>query len=208
MQIDDAAVLLTGPDDAEDLLVLLHGRGADEHDLLPLAERLGVPDRVAALRGPVPWQGGRAWAAPTPNPLGDTDLVPAAEAVLAWLDRAAAGARRVRLLGFSQGAAVVLELLRSAPNRFASAVVLSGFVPGTAPSEALARRRPPVFSGHGAIDPVIPASALGPTRAWLEAHTALEAHEYPMLGHGVSDEELADVAAFLARDPGGRDPAD
>src|SRR4051794_22239886 len=62
MRIDDAASVRLGPEDASSLLLLLHGRGADEHDLVPLAEALRLPDRVVALRGPVPWEGGRAWA--------------------------------------------------------------------------------------------------------------------------------------------------
>ena len=200
MRIDDEAALFAGSPEADSLLLLLHGRGADERDLLPLAERLGVPDRVVALRGPVPWQGGRAWVESTPTPDGDSAVAPAADAVLAWLDRQPAPApRRIRVLGFSQGGAVALQLLRAAPDRFDRIVVLSGFVAavGGAADEVLAERRPPVLWGRGTIDPVIPASAIARTKTWLEAHTTLTEREYPMLGHGVAEAELADVAAFL-----------
>lgn len=200
MRIDADAVLETGREDADALLVLLHGRGADEHDLLPLVDALGVSDRVASLRGTVAWQGGRAWVEATPDADGDAFLEPAAQAVLAWLD-ARPVPHRVRLLGFSQGGALALQLLRAAPERFDATVVLAGFVPslGDPRDEALARIRPPVLYGHGAIDPVIPRDAVDRTRGWLAAHSALEEHEYAMLGHAVSPAELADVAAFLAR---------
>ncbi|MCU1473617.1 alpha/beta hydrolase-fold protein [Amnibacterium sp.] len=202
MRIDDAAAHSSGPADADSLLLLLHGRGADEHDLLPLAEALHLPDRVVALRGPVPWQGGRAWAERTADDGGGLGIQEAASAVLEWLDREAAagrGAERIRLLGFSQGGAVALQLLRTAPARFSRTVVLSGFVAmpdGPADTE-LRRLRPAVFWGRGAIDPVIPASAIDVTRAWLERHATFDERVYPMLGHGVAEAELADVAAFL-----------
>ena len=201
MRIDDAAALFAGPADAGSMLLLLHGRGADEHDLLPLAEALRSPDRVVALRGPVPWQGGRAWAEQTAEDDGG-GLDEAAAAVGDWLDREAAAGRagtRIRLLGFSQGGAVALQLLRRAPDRFAAVVLLSGFLAaGDAPGDAeLARLRPPVFWGRGAIDPVIPRPAVERTREWLERHATLDERVYPMLGHGVAEAELADVAAFL-----------
>jgi phospholipase/carboxylesterase len=202
MRIDDAATLSAGPADADSLLVLLHGRGADEHDLLPLAEALRLPDRVVALRGPVPWEGGRAWAERTAADDGGAGLDEAAAAVLDWLDREAVagrGATRIRLLGFSQGGAVALQLLRRAPDRFAAVVLLSGFLAagGGPGDEELARLRPRVLWGRGAIDPVIPVPAIGFTREWLEQHTTLDERVYPMLGHGVAEAELADVAAFL-----------
>ena len=205
MRIDDGAALSSGPADADSdsLLLLLHGRGADEHDLLPLADALHVPDRVVALRGPVPWQGGRAWAERTAADDGGAGIQEAAAAVLEWLDREAAagrGAKRIRLLGFSQGGAVALQLLRTAPVRFAATVVLSGFVaaPAGSADAELERLRPAVFWGRGAIDPVIPASAIDVTRRWLERHATFDERVYPMLGHGVAEAELADVAAFLA----------
>jgi len=204
MQIDDAAALFAGPADAGSMLLVLHGRGADEHDLLPLAEALALPDRVVALRGPVAWEGGRAWAERTAGDDGGASLDEATAALLDWLDREAAAGRaatRIRLLGFSQGGAVALQLLRRAPERFAALVLLSGFLAaGEGPGdEELARLRPPVLWGRGAIDPVIPGSAVDHTREWLEQHATLDERVYPMLGHGVAAAALADVAAFLRR---------
>lgn len=200
MRIDADAVLESGPEDAEGLLVLLHGRGADARDLLPVAEALRLPDRVASLPGPVPWQGGRAWVEATPDADGQAFMEPAAQAVLDWLDARPSTPGRVRLLGFSQGGALALQLLRAAPERFAAVVVLAGFVPTLHDprDDAVSRIRPRAFFGRGAIDPVIPRDAVARTAEWMEAHTALEEHEYPMLGHAVSPAELADVAAFLA----------
>ncbi|MFD1722250.1 alpha/beta hydrolase [Amnibacterium endophyticum] len=185
------------------LLVLLHGLGADERDLLPLAPELALDDAVVSLRAPLPWGPGFAWAEVRDDPTRRTgSMRPAAEAVLAWLDGATAALgepAEVRLLGFSQGGALALTLLRLAPERFASAVVLAGFVPEDDEDDAaLAAVRPPVLWGRGDADPVIPAAAIDRTSGWLPAHSALTERVYPGLAHGISIEEIADVRAFLA----------
>lgn len=182
------------------LLVLLHGYGADEHDLLPIAPALGGDDVVVSLRGPLSLEGGgAAWAdGPREDILRGAGIGDAVDDVLAWLDGiGSAGApSSVRLLGFSQGGAVALSLLRRAPERFDRVVVLAGFATDE-PSEDTAASGPQVFWGRGDADPVIPADAIARTAEWLEAYSDATIRVYPGLGHGISAEELADVAAFL-----------
>lgn len=184
------------------LLLLLHGYGADERDLLALAEHLPGAFVFAAVRAPLapPWPSpGYSWY-PIEG-LGGRDpsaVTAAAEGLLAWLD-AAADAPAVGLLGFSQGAAVALQALRLQPERFAFVVNLSGYVtPGALPGDAaLAARRPPVFWGRGTRDDVIPGPLVAHTVEWLPAHTDLSGRVYPGLTHSVSADELADVRTFL-----------
>ena len=105
----------------------------------------------------------------------------------------------VGLLGFSQGGAMSIQLLRHAPERFAFAVSLAGFVvPGDAPADdRLAQLAPPVFWGRGTHDEVIPSSFVEATQRWLPHHSTLTTRIYEGLGHSVSEPELADVLAFL-----------
>jgi phospholipase/carboxylesterase len=124
----------------------------------------------------------------------------AAEAVLDWLDTLPP-ASSIGLLGFSQGGAMALQLMRHAPERFAYGVQLAGFLvddvqPG---DEVLARSRPPVFWGRGALDTVIPRQSVGRTQCWLETHTRPEAVVYRGLGHDVAGAEVTDFVAFVAR---------
>src|SRR5690606_22248170 len=114
----------------------------------------------------------------------------AAEAVLAWLDTLEY--RSVSILGFSQGGAMVLQLLRHAPTRFASAVCVAGFVAtATHPGDAeLAAVRPRVFWGRGTHDEVIPDAAIQRTAKWLPEHAEADVHVYEGLGHSISTEEL------------------
>lgn len=210
----DLVVWRAAPKDAAErpLLVLLHGYGADEHDLFALAQHLPSAYDVAAVRAPLtpPWPSpGYSWY-PIEGLAGrdPSAVTSAARSLREWVD-AAAATTRVGLLGFSQGGAVALQALRLAPERFAFAVNLSGYVtPGPLPGDAaLAARRPPVFWGRGTHDDVIPEPLVAHTVEWLPAHVELSGRVYPGLTHSISEQELADVNAFLTKrldDPTGR----
>ena len=182
------------------MLVLLHGRGADERDLFTIARVLPDELVVASVRAPHEEGPGYAWFAPRPpsEPEPDAAAIDAGvAAVLDWLDGLHLSGP-VGLLGFSQGAALALQLLRSRPTAFAAVVQLSGFLllralPGDA---VLERRRPPVFWGRGLDDLVISPERVARTAAWLPSHATLTERAYPG-GHVISEAELGDVAAFL-----------
>ncbi|BDZ55460.1 alpha/beta hydrolase [Agromyces marinus] len=205
MRIDDEAVLWSAsPADraGRPLLVLLHGYNSHEGDLFGLTPYLPLEPAVASLRAPIPTGYGHAWF-PLLAQGAEFAMAGAEEAtaaVLDWLDRAVPEGTPVGLLGFSQGGAIALELLRHAPERFAFAVSLAGFsLPGERPGDRrLAELAPPAFWGRGTLDEVIPAASVARTQEWLPAHTTLDQRVYEGLGHSVSDRELGDVRAFLA----------
>jgi phospholipase/carboxylesterase len=91
------------------------------------------------------------------------------------------------------------QLLRTRPERIAATVVLSGAI-HAAPQpadEQLAAERPAVFWGRGARDQVITADAIKRTAQWLPAHSTLTERVYPGLAHGIDNQEISDVRAFL-----------
>lgn len=205
MRLDPDAVLWSAPEReraGRPLIVLLHGYGSHEGDLFALSPRLPLEPVVASVRAPLPMGPGFAWwevrelGVPDPAPVAD-----AVDAVLEWLN--GIEYTSVSLLGFSQGGAIALQLLRTAPDRFTSVVNLSGFVvPGELPGDAeLAARKPPVFWGRGTLDGVIPSAAIEYTLDWLPEHADADIRVYENLGHAVSADELTDLAAFLARNP-------
>lgn len=206
--LDPAIALWSAEPDARDgrpLLVLLHGYGADERDLFGLVPYLPAQFVVAAVRAPLapPWPApGYSWypieGLDGRSPDRTTD---AAHRLLEWLDDLGPAPATVGLLGFSQGAAVAVQAMRLQPDRFAFAVNLSGYAtPGDLPGDAaLARRRPRVFWGRGTRDDVIPEPLVAHTVQWLPRHVELSGRVYPGLTHSVSEQELADVRAFLDR---------
>jgi len=201
--IDAAAVLwsASGPDQVDrPLLIIMHGYGSHEGDLFSLAPQLPLEPVIAALRAPLPVGDGWAWFPITEPGSPDTRAVQrAVTAVLDWLDALPQQPTSVGLLGFSQGGAMAVELLRAAPERFAFAVNLSGFIAtGASTGDAQLAEQPiPVFWGRGTADGVIPASAIARTQGWLPAHSALTERIYEGLPHSISQAELADVVSFL-----------
>ncbi len=216
VSLDDSAVLRRSGAATDPLLLVLHGYGANERDLVPLLPHLGHLGDAAFLRAPLPL-GPSGWMWFPIQSIGNPDVATvraAADALVAWLDEHAAG-REVIAVGFSQGSTVALQVLRQDPTRLRAVVVLSGFVadPGTASDGdaaliAAAERGEgvPVFFGHGSADPVIPPAVTAATSAWLAARTALVEREYPGLPHAVDAQELADVRDFLRALPPGTTP--
>ncbi|MGK0714949.1 alpha/beta hydrolase [Leucobacter sp. W1153] len=203
------------------LLLLMHGYGSFEGDLIELAPKLPGAFVCASPRAPLtappPVVNGFAWfpisfgadGTPVPEapPADFADTAPhvAALAMLQWLDeldaQVSGGLGTQALMGFSQGGAMVTSMLRLQPERFACGVNCSGFVvPGGFSGDAhLAEVRPPVFWGRDAADPIISADRIAFTAEWLPAHTEVEARLYPGIAHGISVNEVADISVFLSR---------
>jgi phospholipase/carboxylesterase len=181
------------------LLILLHGHGMDERMGVELRHRLPDALVIASLRGPRRVGSGYGWFRLDLSLTYD-QIATVAHDVLNWLEQQP-GFSSVGVLGFSQGSTVATHCMRLAPERFAYGVVLSGFVvPVALPrDEELAQRRVPVFAGRGTADTMVPQLLVTLTDAWLAEHTDLTSHRYPALGHNVSDAEIGDLAAFLAR---------
>ncbi len=191
-----------GPADASaPVLLLLHGFGSHERDLVGLVPHLGLALEWASLRAPHSAGPGAAWF-PITRP-GNPDAAPveaATDAIWAWVDANLGADVPVVPLGFSQGGLMASQLLRSRPERVPAAVVLGGFVLGHAqPGDTVLRdAAKPVFWGRGADDLVIAPDAVDRTAAFLPEHSALQARVYPGLAHGIDAAELADVRSFLA----------
>jgi phospholipase/carboxylesterase len=204
MQIDSSAVLWSAPEReraGRPLLVLLHGYGSHEGDLFSLAPGLPLSPVIASLRAPLTAGPGNSWFPLTfETPVAELgpNADAAAQAVLDWLDTTEHSS--VGLLGFSQGGAVALQLLRLAPSRFDYAVMLSGFVVGGAHvgDALLEESMPPVFWGRGTLDQVIPPIAIQATENWLPSHSTLTARIYEDVAHGISNAELRDLTGFIS----------
>src|SRR5256885_447683 len=145
-------------------IVLLHGYGADEHDLLPIAHELDPRLRAVSLQAPLSLGGSmRAWFNLAQDARGISfDPGEAREglrAALAAVEEIARGAPRPLLLGFSQGAAMALGIALMRPALPAAVISLSGVPPVLEPQDLAAPealRGFPVFAAHGLHDPLLP----------------------------------------------------
>lgn len=184
------------------LLVLLHGYGSHEGDLMGLVPALPGEFSVASLRAPQPIQYGHQWF-PLSGDLGFSldKVLEAVGPVAAWLRQRAAEHSSVTLLGFSQGMAMATSLARYMAGEITAVVGLSGFVvPWEHPlfaDERLRERRLPVFWGRDPQDPVIPQHLVDATAEWLLEHADVTKVQYTGVGHGISPEELGHVREYL-----------
>jgi len=189
--------------DAAGLLVLHHGRGADEHDLLPLADALDPERRlhVVTPRAPLTlpgWPGYHWYVVPRVG-YPDHDTFHAEYAKLAvfhdalW-ERTGLGPERTVLGGFSMGA-VMSYALGLGPDRPAPAGILafSGFVPVVEDWEPDLSRTVPVFIAHGRRDPVI---AVDFARRARELLPHAEYHESDA-AHHIDPAQLPAATAWL-----------
>jgi len=193
----------------EGLLVLFHGRGADERDLFPLLDLLD-PDRLLlgiTPRGPLSLPpGGAHWYAVheigSPDPPTFTETFARASS---WLDAVAAGAEipyeRTVIGGFSQGAVMTYALgLGNGRPRPAGLIALSGFMPTTPGfSIDLTPPLPRAVIGHGALDPVISVEwSRKAYEALGEAGADVVYRESPAMAHSIDPSLFRELPAWLA----------
>jgi phospholipase/carboxylesterase len=166
------------------LVVLLHGRGSNEREILGLAPHLPTGPEYVAVRAPIAEAGGYAWFANRGigRPLAGS-LRSTMDWFRVWLDEAAPAGRPVILVGFSGGAAFAGGLVLDHPARYAGAAVLYGTLPFDAGLAADPGRLAhlPVFVAQGEDDRVIPGELLERTWDYLlsESGAATVAQRQP-----------------------------
>ncbi|HET7445140.1 MAG TPA: phospholipase [Solirubrobacterales bacterium] len=191
------------------LLVLHHGRGTDETDLLRLADYLDPEKRLRVVtpRAPLvlPGSPGFHWYLVPRVGYPDHDTFDAARAALAELhdglwEETGVGPERTVLGGFSMGA-VMSYAMGLSPERppVAGILAFSGFVPSVddwQPSFG-DRQSTRVFISHGSNDPVISVEFAHRARELVSAAGLPLEYRESELGHQIDPGHLADAGAWL-----------
>ena len=190
-------------------LVLMHGRGADEYDLEPVADLLDRSRRLVAIlpRGPLSLPpGGAHWYAVRrvgyPDP---STFLPTFERLASWLDAVLSDLgvplERTVLGGFSQGAVMAYALALSAGRpRPAGIVAMSGFIPRVEGFDLALTDRAglPVFISHGTNDTVIGVQWGRDARDRLASARLTVTYREDPVEHTISPGAVADAHAFLS----------
>lgn len=181
-------------------LLLLHGTGGDESDLLPLGRVLAPGAALLAPRGKVLENGmPRFFRRLALGVLDEADVrLRAGE-----LARFVAEAREAYALpapvavGYSNGANIAAALLLLHPGVLAGAALLRAMVPLADPPAAdLAGT--PVLLLSGAADPILPLGNATRLAGMLRSAGAVVRHETLPLGHGLSEADVELGRAWLA----------
>ena len=191
----------------EGALVLFHGRGTDENDLLPLLDELDPERRLlgATVRGPLSLPpGGWHWYVIREVGFPDPETFHATYALVGdWLDGLLAEhgipLERTILGGFSQGGVMAHSLgLGATRLRPAGVIALSSFIPRVEGFELGDVTGLPVAIGHGTHDPIISVDFGREARDRLtEAGAAVTYRESPM-PHTIDPGFLDDLRGWVS----------
>ena len=202
---------------AKQLVVFLHGYGADGNDLIEIGRAWAglLPDAAfVSPHAPRPCgqaPSGREWFPLTMRDPGErwrgvTMAAPGLQTFLdAELARASLPPSALALVGFSQGTMIALHVGLRRAVMPAAIVGYSGLLalpdnadPATVAAEI--KSRPPVLLVHGDQDPLIPIDALFHAAQGLAAlEVPVEWHISAGVGHGIDQEGLRHGGEFLAR---------
>lgn len=190
-----------------DLVVFLHGFGADENDLFPLGQYFDDRFTIASVQAPkqLPAHfGGYCWyPISTELNANSADVRTAITQLDEWVQSVADTYRSVTLLGFSQGMAMATSLMRMRPGAYAAVIGLSGFViqdpvlQDLFDDETFETSQQPVFWGYDPADPIVASDRIAQTGAWLRPRVNLEEKTYQGIGHGIHPQEIQHFLAFL-----------
>lgn len=176
-------------------LLLLHGTGGDERDLLPLARHFGTDLNVLSLRGNVS-EGGmpRFFRRLGMGVFDEQDLRFRTDEMVAFIKDLAAresfDAGKIIALGYSNGANIAGSTLIRYPDFFAGAILYRPMQPFKTPGVFTSTLQRPVFMSNGASDPTIdPADTASYIDLLKTAGFRVTAHQLST-GHNLGAEDL------------------
>ncbi len=183
-------------------LLLLHGTGGDENDLLGLGRHLVPEAGLLSPRGNVPEAGmNRFFRRLNVGVFDQDDLRRRTDELAQFIAQAAERYRfdpgHVTAVGYSNGANIAASLLFRHPEALTAAVLFHAqlpFLPEVPPD--LSGRR--VFIGAGMADPLVPRSGTEELAGLLKSYGAEVALHFHSGGHELRDDEVEAAREFLA----------
>lgn len=191
-------------------VVFVHGRGADERDLVPISKQLPDDLHVFSVRAPMEMEDGYRWyeidleeggihsSQPDPESFQKT-LVRLFKFLEYIVDNYDVHPKRIGLFGFSQGATISLSAAIQDSERIAWVVALNGYLPKEygAANKLAEVGAVPVFLAAGRMDLVIPQERVKRAADRLRDAGLNVTHDTYPVGHGADDKEIEDVAEWI-----------
>ena len=187
-------------------LLLLHGTGGDENDLLPLGRTLLPGAALLSPRGAILERGQPRFFRRLAEGVFDLEDLQVRTVELASFVREAAtayhlDASRIVAVGFSNGANIAASLLLADMQVLAGAVLLRPMVPFE-PEHRPHLSGIPVLISAGRSDPIVPPTLVERLGVLLSESGAAVEMKWSPGGHGLTQADVDDAASFLARHAG------
>ena len=210
----ETEIIIESSEPTQQVVIWMHGLGADGNDFVPIVEELDFPKKPAtrfifphAPVMPVSINGGmmmRAW-----YDILQADLTRRVdmEGIMASVERIAhllasenqkgIPVENIVLAGFSQGGVIALQTALHLNLQLAGVMALSTYLPLRDSIDNHHKQN--IFLAHGVDDGVVPYNEALSSLDWLREHDhAVEWHNYPMM-HSVCIEEIADISSWLSK---------
>jgi predicted esterase len=185
-------------------LLLLHGTGGDENDLLPLGSKLWPGAALLGVRGKVLENGMRRFFRRYAEGGFDVeDLKFRTEELAEFIDAAAEryGFSKTRLIivGYSNGANIGSSLILLHPHYMAAAVLFRAMVPFV-PDLIRDFSHLSVFIGAGRLDPIVPLGQVEELAALFERGGADLTISWRQGGHELGDDDILAAKTWLSKE--------
>jgi phospholipase/carboxylesterase len=180
-------------------LLLLHGTGANEDDLLPLGRMIGNGAALLSPRGKV-LEGGmpRFFRRLAEGVFDEADIRARARELAGFIDEArqAYGVEPPIALGFSNGANIAAALLFLHPEALSGAILLRAMAPFREPPLSELKGKP-VLILSGELDPIVPRDNATRLAAALEERGASVDHRMVRAGHNLTQPDIDAASTWL-----------
>jgi len=182
-------------------LLLLHGTGGDENDLLPLGRMVAPGAALLSVRGKALEHGmPRFFRRLAEGVFDEADVMRRAHELADFVDaaRAAYGIAAPLALGYSNGANIAAAMLLLRPQALRGAILMRAMVPLSEPPQADLSDKD-VLMLSGLHDPIVPPANGERLAALLAASGAgVDRHVVPV-GHRLSQADVTLAQRWLAR---------
>ena len=215
MAIDkqESSIIIDSQQPAEQVVIWMHGLGADGNDFVPIVDELDFPGKAVtrfifphAEVMPVSINGGmmmRAWydilQADLTRRVDMAGIMASVESVahlVAEQNEKSIPVENIVLAGFSQGGVIALLTALTLNLPLAGVMALSTYLPLRDAIDN--QHKQSIFLGHGIDDGVVPYNEALSSLDWLRQNGhQVEWHNYPMM-HSVCAEEITDISRWLS----------
>jgi predicted esterase len=183
-------------------LLMLHGTGGDENDLLPLGNELWPGAALLSVRGKVLENGMPRFFRRIREGVFDVEDLKfrteeLAEFIEASSDRYRFSTEKLIAVGYSNGANIAASLILQHPHYLAAAVLFRAMVPYT-PDIIRDFRNLPVFIGAGERDPIVPRSQTEELARIIESGGADVTFFWHRGGHELGEDDVEGAKEWLS----------